>query len=142
MWPKKLLKGKELRNVCKGISPHLETNSDWITSLIKQLLIVISKCVILCTNILTRISRFYHLQDLWSSVFERYLCGLWRTLFIFLFVWILVFLVYLIMRTIEYGTTTTTHVPAFLTKLWKLVTDVSCNELISWSLVSYWFHWL
>ncbi|KAG8187229.1 hypothetical protein JTE90_020658 [Oedothorax gibbosus] len=38
------------------------------------------------------------------------------------------------MRTIEYGTTTTTHVPAFLTKLWKLVTDVSCNELICWSL--------
>lgn len=36
------------------------------------------------------------------------------------------------MRTIEYGTTT--HVPAFLTKLWKLVTDVSCDDLISWSL--------
>lgn len=35
------------------------------------------------------------------------------------------------MRTIEYGTPT--HVPAFLTKLWKLVTDVSCDELISWS---------
>ncbi|XP_015919486.1 heat shock factor protein isoform X2 [Parasteatoda tepidariorum] len=36
------------------------------------------------------------------------------------------------MRTIEYGTTT--HVPAFLTKLWKLVTDESCDELICWSL--------
>ncbi|KAF8786831.1 heat shock factor protein-like [Argiope bruennichi] len=36
------------------------------------------------------------------------------------------------MRTIEYGTTT--HVPAFLTKLWKLVTDVACDDLISWSL--------
>lgn len=38
------------------------------------------------------------------------------------------------MRTIEYGTPT--HVPAFLTKLWKLVTDESCDELISWSPVS------